>query len=370
MDAECAEAFWGKALAAAQCATGEELAAKRLAIQPTKTETLTACEKDQERLSAGWNKYPRIPTYFEDKDITSIYSFEERTFPSETEAWKAHIADEKSYWQSDRQLSRAVRYAKGELADTLTGLRGKIDHGLRDGLEKSVQQDMNTAEAVKKRYAEALDVADRRLDEAYQNAVQRRRADYERYCRQQAQAKTEAEFNAAAENFEQAKMKGFEDCDARAKQCRTEAERLDMEACARAKAAVERQRLQKEAEDKARREKKKKIIFAAAALAVIIAAVLIVSKVVIPANNYKAAEALLAAGDYDGAIAKFESLVEYGDAESRISETNQKARYYENGLSYLEQRNLYMAKHNFELAGDYKDAEQLVQIIEELERGQ
>lgn len=143
-----------------------------------------------------------------------------------------------------------------------------------------------------------------------------------------------------------------------------------MEACARAKAAVERQRLQKEAEDKARREKKKKIIFAAAALAVIIAAVLIVSKVVIPANNYKAAEALLAAGDYDGAIAKFESLVEYGDAESRISETNQKARYYENGLSYLEQRNLYMAKHNFELAGDYKDAEQLVQIIEELERGQ
>ena len=254
MDAECAEAFWGKALAAEKCSTGEEFTKKRISIKPNEAlaEQITACERDTQRIEAAVQQYV-VPGYLTEEEIRNSFAFNKRTYVSFTKAWRKRIEEETAFWNNDRLISRAVRYAKGNSADKLARLHSEIDCGVRDRLEKSEQQDQRTAKVVKMCYTSEQEAADRKLGEIYQAAMQRRHADYERYCEQQAQATSEKEYQAAAENFEQNAMRGYEDCNARAEQCRAEAERLHREEVERAererREAVERvERERQEAE--------------------------------------------------------------------------------------------------------------------------
>ena len=66
-------------------------------------------------------------------------------------------------------------------------------------------------------------------------------------------------------------------------------------------------------------EKRKIIIFSGAFVAVV-AAILLVTKVIMPAANYSKAEKLLAAGDYDGAIAAFAALGGYKDSAEKLEQ--------------------------------------------------
>jgi TolA-binding protein len=103
---------------------------------------------------------------------------------------------------------------------------------------------------------------------------------------------------------------------------------------------------QRIAAEKAAANKKKllKITSVIAAILVAIsivclAAFLVVTKVVIPSNDYKAAEALLAAGDYDGAIAAFTDLGDYKDASQRVAD----AQFAKNEDLYIQAESLFAA---------------------------
>ena len=75
----------------------------------------------------------------------------------------------------------------------------------------------------------------------------------------------------------------------------------------------------KKADEQAAAQKKKIIIFSGAFVAVV-AAILLVTKVIMPAANYSKAEKLLAAGDYDGAIAAFAALGGYKDSAEKLEQ--------------------------------------------------
>ncbi len=79
---------------------------------------------------------------------------------------------------------------------------------------------------------------------------------------------------------------------------------------------------EKRAEEKQKQDelavaaRKRKITIAAGIIAAVIMVILLVTKVIMPAANYSKAEKLLAAGDYDGAIAAFAASGDYKDAEN------------------------------------------------------
>lgn len=103
----------------------------------------------------------------------------------------------------------------------------------------------------------------------------------------------------------------------------------------------------KEADEKAKKNKRVAIIAAAIAI-VCIAGFLIVTKVITPNNNYNAAVKLMENGDYDGAIAAFESLGDYRDSEEKIKECKyQEANALMENGSYAEALAIYTEIKDF-----------------------
>ncbi len=306
MDAECAEAFFGKALAEEKCSSAEDFIQKRLSIPVKKTEVLTACERDSERVERAIKEYT-IPGYLDDKTIRSYYSYDERSYDSLTKAWQNRLKDEEAFWSTSRTLSRAVRFAENPLASKLKEIRNKIDEALKAKLAESESLDQQAAQQTRERYAQRIDKAEAALVKEYDEKSKVRKAEYDRVCLMQKSAKTADDYDEAARLFESIRLHGYEDCDERAEQCRTEAEKI---VAADAKAAA------------AKKKKKTTIGIASAAVIVIaVAAVVLTITVIIPTNKYKAAEGLLASGDYDGAVEAFERLGDFKDSPDRILES-------------------------------------------------
>jgi len=114
---------------------------------------------------------------------------------------------------------------------------------------------------------------------------------------------------------------------------------MDKDALASGKAAYDSAEAEKEAAlkeaDAKQRKKNARVLGCIAVTAVVcVAAFLLVTRVVMPANAYKAAEALLAAGDFDEAIIAFESLGDYKDATGRVLE----AKYGKADMLFAEEK--------------------------------
>ncbi len=72
MDAECAEAYFGKALAAARCVSGDELVRRRIQMAQAEKETIVIFERDSDRIEDVVNRY-MIPEYFPEDMIRDFF---------------------------------------------------------------------------------------------------------------------------------------------------------------------------------------------------------------------------------------------------------------------------------------------------------
>jgi alpha-tubulin suppressor-like RCC1 family protein len=307
MDAECAEAFFGKALAAQWASSGESLVLRRLeqGADSLKVERLIACERDETIVNNAVEKY-RLPDYLDPTEIRESFKYDERTYASMTKAWKERIAEEAVFWEGDRNLSRALRYAKGDFAETLSRLRKEIETRLERKLSESEAEAVQARADVTKNYADAMAQAERTVEEKRKAAEKKKEQEYIDLCKLQEKADSPLDYSVLVNRFTDRKWQGYKDCAERAEQCRAMGEKL------------------KTAEEKAAAAAKKKKttvgIIAAAVAVVIIAAAIVTVKVIIPSSKYKSAEAKLEAGDYIGAIAGFDSLGDYRDARDRLKD--------------------------------------------------
>lgn len=136
--------------------------------------------------------------------------------------------------------------------------------------------------------------------------------------------------------------------------------------------AAEKEQAEKEAaaarvREEVSRAKAKKIgIVAAVATIIIIAASFVVTKVIIPSNNYRAAEEMLAAGDYDGAIAGFTALSDYKDSAERAIEAEAAKEEAANAAAYTEAKTMLANKNYedaiaaFEALGNYSNSCEMI----------
>ena len=336
MDAECAEAYFGKALAAEKCANGEELVQRRLAIPVTDSEELVACEHN-DPIQAQLVKDLVVPGLLSAEAIRERFSYDKRTYLSLTSEWKRRLAGEALYWKNDRLLSRAVRYAKGEFAETLTGLKKQIIEKLRGNLEESKEADARKKEAVAARYAQQTERAVQSIREWHEAALAKREEEYKASCEAQERADDRYAFGSVAAMFERVELRDYKDSKQRAEACRAEVARQQAEEKARLEAAAkaaaeeaERKRILAEQMEAARKAKRKKAaVIIIGTLSTIVAIILLIIKVIVPGVNYNRAVALLNQRDFDGAIEILSALGDYKDSKEKAVEARHVIAYAE-----------------------------------------
>ena len=315
-DSKNAQAYLGKTLAQEECSSLDELVQERLEeSRCVDSETLYIPER-QAHVAEMVEKYT-LPGYVEEVTIRELYKVD-RSYSSEVSGRQKQYQEEENWWQDHRWLSRAEKFAQGAVAQTIQNAKQQLFAQLNDRIRQAEQADEKTIAEMEQAYDEVLAEADVQAEKLYRDGLARRENVYQSLLER---AKTETEPRALlklAEAFDD--LGDYQDSRDLAGHCRKRAE----EEQARINTERERRRIieeQRRKEEQAKQQKQKLIftIVISAVIAVIIAAVLLVTKVIIPGNQYKAAEALLAKGDTAHAAFAFDALGNYRDARERCS---------------------------------------------------
>ena len=242
-----------------------------------------------------------VPGYFTRDDIRKLFLDDGlRRYSSLTNSRRTRLAEVERVLELDKLLSRAKRYAQGNLAAQLTQVWDEIHTTFQASVSEAERVDQQNIQRIISKYAAFLTQAEETVKEMYTQAAQRREADYNAACQTMEQAWDEKSFSSAAKEFE--RLGDYKDASARAEQCKNRM------------AQARTRRLTK---------RNKKIgIFAGSATAVILAGVILITQVIVPGVQYWKAETLLAAEDYKGASAVFAELGDYKDASERAEQTS------------------------------------------------
>lgn len=334
LDAECSEAFLGKALAAQRCADLDALVRRLSAAQPQQTQTVKVCEQDNQRVEALIQKY-QLGHYLGPTVVRRQFTGGKRTCTIAAPGWRAVLESAMDYFDHDKLMARAIRYARGEQAGQLAAAREQVRAALQARVDQAEAEDQRRREQVEAEYRAYLQQAEENCEALYRQAREKREADYAAACQFQAEenySRAAARFHALGD-YEDAQKRGAE-CDRLARQLREKDE-------ARSKA------------------KAKKIgIIGGIAAVIVIAAYIVLSRVIPMENRYHEAEALLAAGNYREAISAFEMLGGYKDSADQVKQAK-----YDQAASLAQAGHYDEAIAILSELGDYQDsAEQLNQF--------
>ncbi len=333
MDAECAVAYRGKFLAGAQQKSLADYTAARIE-QARSEETSTpmeAVQADEAHIAAAMEQFA-VPGYVTKTAVKDLYAPPQK-FASVVGYWRAAAQSEQALLADDRNLKRARTFAAGAFKKTLEDEMSAVERRWNEAVAQAQLRDEQLAQEAKEAYARALKNGDDAAQKQYENATARRESDYQQLCKRQAEARQdEEEWQKLGNEFQ--RLGDYKDSVERAKQC------------AEKKVAAE----------KRARNRKRLLI---CAVVVITAAALVyfcvIQPAIQPAMFYRKADELLAAGDYEGALAQFEAAGGYVDAAERVWMT-----HYAYAEALLDEGDYEGALAQFEAAGGYGDAAERV----------
>lgn len=179
IDAECAEAFFGKALAEVGCSDMESFRQKQLNVKIVTSELLS-WERYQEntineRRATIMQKY-RVPGYLDDGTIASLFTFE-RSIKSTTDSWLGAISENEELWNSNRNLLRAAQYATGTFAEQLNSLHEDVRTQLKNGLDEAQKITEPEVQQASIELQQALQQAEQEAAKMQQKALAQKMAD-------------------------------------------------------------------------------------------------------------------------------------------------------------------------------------------------
>ena len=325
MDAECAVAYRGKFLAGAQQKSLADYTAARIE-QARSEETSTpmeAVQADEAHIAAAMEQFA-VPGYVTKTAVKDLYAPPQK-FASVVGYWRAAAQGEQALLANDRNLKKARAFAAGAFKKTLEDEMSAVERRWNEAVAQAQLRDEQLAQEAKEAYARALKNGDHAAQKQYDQAMARRESDYQQLCKRQTEARQdEEEWQKLGYEFQ--RLGDYKDSVERAKQC------------AEKKVAAE----------KRARNRKRLLI---CAVVVITAAALVYFCVIQPAMFYRKADELLAAGDYEGALAQFEAAGGYGDAAERVWMT-----HYAYAEALLGQGDIAGAAVQFGAADAYEDA--------------
>lgn len=336
MDAECAEAYLGLALGEAHCANLDALQKKQLdTIDATQGSTITVPFKDELQNVLSNTRIAYCTKIRELCDLPDMLSDMEKIFsytnfqiqsalPEKQEAWK----EVQKYYTNDRNMSKALRFAKGETSQQCKKYLSDLHKAAEELLENQKQREQAEADKKKALFTTFLSSATQRADKILEANREKLEQTYQSAQEEQGKAQTAEDWEKAAYLY--AALGKYKDAPKQAELC------------------SEKQRVLETEKDK----KKSRLVCTVVTVAALaVAALCIFTLVIIPNNKYRAAVALMEAGNYNDAISAFEAMEGYKDSEAQIVNCK-----YQQAVELMEAGNYKDAIPAFEAIGDYKDA--------------
>ena len=313
LDAELSDAYLGRFLAAKRASSLDNYAKtlwQKLQQFDEKAETVPQTEAEQQHIIEQSNAYASA------LDSTSVWKLYQVAHAYKKTIYAAEKNRESvKSAQHDRNLQRAIQFAIPQKQQEIQQIFEKAQQIMKDCQTQCQSKNEQELAAAQARIQKDLADADAKAQQAFE----------------QAKAEKEQQEQLAAERKQQEEQE-------------------------RAKRRQQQELLEKERAIEAAREKRTARI----AVAVVIAAVtliLVLTQVIIPSINYRKAESLRNAGQYEDAVTVFSRLGNYRDAQSQIYVT-----YYAEGEAKRDAADWAGAMEAFTNAGDYEDS--ITQITE------
>ena len=332
-DAECAEAYIGKLLAQKNVSkledyfdglkttyTKEAPVTKEVAIP----EEYRKHVKEKETLLA-------VPGYLTEAEIRKVYYIEPQMYVSTIDGWQAGERKVEEKFRSNKLLTRATNYAKGELKNHIESGKISVINAIKAGYEKALASEKKEIEEITASYYVFQEEADKKATELQKTCLEKRENDYGLFKEKVDQAVTRDDYVLAIESFQS--LHGYKNSEELIAHCEERIHEIDEEARLaeerrkeEARLAEERrkeevrlaeERRKEEAERKAKVTKRAVRIIAALVIICVVLGVL-ATKVIIPSSRYNAAMALYGEGKYEEAIEAFEVLDGYKDSEAQL----------------------------------------------------
>lgn len=361
-DAECAEAYLGKLLAARSCGSAKAFFdAVVMETANASKEKFHACQADTAHIDAAATNYA-VDGYLAEKTIRDLYAFG-RSYASYTSSRVRQKEEQLRKLEGERLLMRARQYARGELKESLEQSVGAVAAALEERIRQAREQDQENIDRISAAYREHLAQADVKVRELHEKASRDREEEYQRHlasmkaadtvyaydevraallamngykdtaelaarCQEEAdrliEEAREADYQRHLRSMEAADtilaydnvrksllaMNGYKDTAQLAEKCQQEAGRLKAEYQAwQLQMQEEEQRQQKAAAAR----KRKKILIALAAAALCVVLLYVAVNFVIPSMRYNQAVELYEAGEYVQALDTFIDIEEEKD---------------------------------------------------------
>ena len=350
MDAESAEAYYGLFLVETQTKNESEYIRKACSGKPEQDKIVL--EGAKQHINDIVRRFS-ILGWLDEESIRQLYRYDAMVLSS-ARGQKDLLEKETQYFEQNRYMKLALRFAAGSFKETLESFRCNLGDALRENVARAVKNDNTAKEKKEQAYQAFIEGADKKAEQLYQRALEKRNAAYQDVLARINSAETVEDYLALINTLRK-DFSGEEGRDDAIAQCNSGIAKCKKVAADKAKAAAEEaeyQRILAEKTISERRAKLKKIGIIVGVLAIsTIAAFLILTKVIIPNNQYKAAETLFGAGQYEEAIAAFSALGDYKDSENYSIKAQ-----YSLAEVLLEEERFAEAAISFGLAGNYKDA--------------
>lgn len=362
-DSKNAQAYLGKTLAQEKCRTIDAFARKRKKETQYAQPQKLRLEPNEAHVDEMVGR-SAIPGYVQQDEIRKLYQFD-LSYTSEVAERMHQHRDEVNFWANHKLLSRAEKFAAGAVAENFQREKKALFAALADRVKQAENAEAAAKTDVQERYEAHLKQADQQAEALYNAGVARREAYYQELLGTAKQSSDIAELTNTAKKFDQ--LGDYQDSRNLAEHCRKRA----AEEQAKLDAEKERQRVLAAKREKERKTRNTRLgILAGIAAVVVIAVIVVMNTVVIPGQNYAKAEALLAAGEYEEAIAAFEALGDYKDSAVKTQEAQsavqaaeqawleqQKADRYAQAMAFLEAEDYEQALNVLTSLGNYQNSE-------------
>ena len=157
LDAECAQAYFGKALAARECASAGEFVQKEKKFDtPGKGASLVACPENEEVIAEAVREY-QIPGFLTEDMIREKFQEFDRNYESAADARQKELEKKQKALAADKQLVRTERYAKDDFAEQFKGIQKEIFDTYEQWIKRGGEKDVERGQRITEKYAEFLE---------------------------------------------------------------------------------------------------------------------------------------------------------------------------------------------------------------------
>ena len=176
-DAECAEAYLGKALAQEKCKNLDAFVQHRQAVTQNSQAEMLHYAPNTAHVEQKLQQYS-LPRFVDPNAISKCYECD-TTYPSHVASRQQQYDNELAYWKNHKWLSKAEKFADDALAKVFAAKKAVLISVLSQRREDAVKEEDAAMKRSREAYARHLQQADAKAEKLYQYGIERREAKYQ-----------------------------------------------------------------------------------------------------------------------------------------------------------------------------------------------